>query len=79
MIRAAAAKASSSGREYSIFVGNLTPETSESDLLAVFLSPILGLRRDRPPKVVKPFYSAKSAKIMFDPFSGASKGYGFVR
>jgi hypothetical protein len=34
-------------REYSIFVGDLAPETSNSDLVAVFRNPVLGLRNDR--------------------------------
>jgi RNA recognition motif-containing protein len=79
MTSPAAVKASTSVHEYSIFVGDLAPEASNSDLLAVFRNPILGLRSDRAPKVVKPFYSAKSAKIMLDPVTGVSKGYGFVR
>ncbi len=66
-------------KEYSIFVGDLAPEASNSDLLAVFRNPILGLRSDRAPKCVRPFYTCKSAKIMLDPTTGISKGYGFVR
>ncbi|KAF8524574.1 hypothetical protein BU17DRAFT_13787, partial [Hysterangium stoloniferum] len=54
-------------REYSIFVGDLAPETSNSDLVAV------------EPKFIRPFYSCKSAKIMLDPVTGISRGYGFVR
>lgn len=34
-------------REFSIFVGDLAPETSNSDLVAVFRNPVLGLRNDR--------------------------------
>lgn len=34
-------------KEYSIFVGDLAPETSNSDLVAVFRNPVLGLRNDR--------------------------------
>ncbi|KAK7029067.1 hypothetical protein R3P38DRAFT_3394418 [Favolaschia claudopus] len=60
-------------KEYSIFVGDLAPETSNSDLVAVFRNPVLGLRNDRP------FASCKSAKIMLDPVTGVSRGYGFVR
>ncbi|PPQ95872.1 hypothetical protein CVT26_015564 [Gymnopilus dilepis] len=66
-------------KEYSIFVGDLAPETSNSDLVAVFRNPILGLRNDREPKFIKPFLSCKSAKIMLDPVTGVSRGYGFVR
>ncbi|KZT34492.1 hypothetical protein SISSUDRAFT_1065285 [Sistotremastrum suecicum HHB10207 ss-3] len=66
-------------REHSIFVGDLAPETSNSDLVAVFRNPVLGLRNDREPKFIRPFYSCKSAKIMLDPVTGVSRGYGFVR
>ncbi|KAK1220438.1 hypothetical protein PQX77_016819 [Marasmius sp. AFHP31] len=65
--------------EYSIFVGDLAPETSNSDLVAVFRNPVLGLRNDREPKFIRPFLSCKSAKIMLDPVTGVSRGYGFVR
>ncbi|KAJ7731481.1 hypothetical protein B0H14DRAFT_2409434, partial [Mycena olivaceomarginata] len=51
-------------KEYSIFVGDLAPETSNSDLVAV---------------IHLPFASCKSAKIMLDPVTGVSRGYGFVR
>ncbi|KAG6861954.1 hypothetical protein C0995_009138 [Termitomyces sp. Mi166 len=66
-------------KEYSIFVGDLAPETSNSDLVAVFRNPLLGLRNDREPKFIRPFQSCKSAKIMIDPVTGVSRGYGFVR
>ncbi|KAK7047303.1 hypothetical protein VNI00_006534 [Paramarasmius palmivorus] len=66
-------------QEYSIFVGDLAPETSNSDLVAVFRNPVLGLRNDREPKFIRPFLSCKSAKIMLDPITGVSRGYGFVR
>ncbi|KAJ4472822.1 hypothetical protein C8J55DRAFT_491022 [Lentinula edodes] len=66
-------------KEYSIFVGDLAPETSNSDLVAVFRNPVLGLRNDREPKFIRPFLSCKSAKIMLDPVTGVSRGYGFVR
>ncbi|KAF5334396.1 hypothetical protein D9611_013527 [Ephemerocybe angulata] len=66
-------------KEYSIFVGDLAPETSNSDLVAVFRNPVLGLRNDREPKFIRPFTSCKSAKIMLDPATGVSRGYGFVR
>ncbi|KAJ7058927.1 hypothetical protein C8F01DRAFT_284331 [Mycena amicta] len=65
--------------EYSIFVGDLAPEASNSDLVEVFRNPILGLRNDRAPKFIRPFTSCKSAKIMLDPTTGVSRGYGFVR
>ncbi|KAI0034373.1 hypothetical protein K488DRAFT_17828, partial [Vararia minispora EC-137] len=66
-------------KEYSIFVGDLAPEASNSDLVAVFRNPVLGLRSDREPKFIRPFLSCKSAKIMLDPVTGVSRGYGFVR
>ncbi|KAJ7856815.1 hypothetical protein B0H14DRAFT_707194 [Mycena olivaceomarginata] len=66
-------------KEYSIFVGDLAPETSNSDLVTVFRNPVLGLRNDRAPKFIRPFASCKSAKIMLDPVTGVSRGYGFVR
>ncbi|KAJ7848374.1 hypothetical protein B0H14DRAFT_899168, partial [Mycena olivaceomarginata] len=66
-------------KEYSIFVGDLAPETSNSDLVAVFRNPVLGLRNDCAPKFIRPFASCKSAKIMVDPVTGVSRGYGFVR
>ena len=66
-------------KEYSIFVGDLAPEASNSDLVAVFRNPVLGLRNDREPKFIRPFTSCKSAKIMLDPVTGVSRGYGFVR
>ncbi|CEP12538.1 hypothetical protein [Parasitella parasitica] len=50
--------------EYSIFVGDLSPETTEIDLLVVFQSR---------------YMSCKSAKIMTDPRTGMTRGYGFVR
>ncbi|KAG5725798.1 Protein NAM8, partial [Termitomyces sp. T112] len=40
---------------------------------------VLGLRNDREPKFIRPFLSCKSAKIMLDPVTGVSRGYGFVR
>ncbi|KAF2174904.1 mRNA binding post-transcriptional regulator [Zopfia rhizophila CBS 207.26] len=52
------------GPEYSIFVGDLGPEVNEFVLVSLFQSK---------------FPSCKSAKIMSDPISGMSRGYGFVR
>jgi hypothetical protein len=66
-------------KEYSIFVGDLAPEASNTDLVSVFRNPVLGLRDDRQPKFIRPFLSCKSAKIMLDPVTGVSRGYGFVR
>lgn len=50
--------------EFSIFVGDLGPEVNEYVLVSLFQSR---------------FPSCKSAKIMTDPLSGMSRGYGFVR
>ena len=66
-------------KDYSVFVGDLAPEVSNSDLFAVFRSPVLSLRNDREPRFIRPFLSCKSAKIMLDPVTGVSRGYGFVR
>lgn len=52
------------GPEYSIFVGDLGPEVNEYVLVSIFQAR---------------FPSCKSAKIMSDPISGLSRGYGFVR
>ena len=52
------------GPEYSIFVGDLGPEVNEYVLMSLFQGK---------------FSSCKSAKIMSDPISGMSRGYGFVR
>ncbi|KAF9643207.1 hypothetical protein BDM02DRAFT_3227300 [Thelephora ganbajun] len=66
-------------KECSIFAGDLAPEVSNSDLVAVFLNPVLGLRSNQEPRSIRPFLSCKSAKIMLDPVTGVSRGYGFVR
>ena len=66
-------------KDYSVFVGDLAPEVSNSDLFAVFRSPVLSLRNDREPRFIHPFLSSKSAKIIIDPVMGVSRGYGFVR
>ncbi|KAL8820565.1 MAG: hypothetical protein Q9223_001245 [Gallowayella weberi] len=52
------------GPEFSIFVGDLGPEVNEYVLVSLFQGR---------------FPSCKSAKIMTDPISGMSRGYGFVR
>ncbi|KAG0197750.1 hypothetical protein BGX28_008728 [Mortierella sp. GBA30] len=52
------------GQEYSVFVGDLSPEVTEYTLLSTF--------QER-------YMSCKSAKIMTDPATGLSRGYGFVR
>ncbi|GAA5962147.1 hypothetical protein JCM21900_006983 [Sporobolomyces salmonicolor] len=50
--------------EWSVFVGDLAREVGEQELMALF-APL--------------FPSTKSAKVMTDPSSGLSRGYGFVR
>ncbi|KAJ7746416.1 hypothetical protein B0H14DRAFT_3514320 [Mycena olivaceomarginata] len=55
------------------------PEKDIQEQLWVFRNPVLGLRNDRAPKFIRPFASCKSAKIMLDPVTGVSRGYGFVR
>ncbi|GAA6006292.1 hypothetical protein JCM10207_000592 [Rhodosporidiobolus poonsookiae] len=50
--------------EYSVFVGDLAREVGESELMTLF-TPL--------------FPSTKSAKVMCDPSTGLSRGYGFVR
>lgn len=66
--------------EYSIFVGDLAPDVTHADITAVFRDPTKGLRPDRgPPRKIKPFASCKTAKIMVDPSTGLSRGYGFIR
>ena len=68
------------GGEYSIFVGDLAPDVTHADIIAVFRDPTKGLRPDRgPPRKIKPFISCKTAKIMVDPSTGLSRGYGFIR
>lgn len=52
------------GPEYSIFVGDLGPEVTEYALVSLFQNKLP---------------STKSAKIMSDPITGMSRGYGFVR
>jgi RNA recognition motif-containing protein len=45
----------------------------------VFRNPVLGLHHDLTPRFIRPFASSNSAKIMLDPGTGVSRGYGFVR
>ncbi|KAF9897934.1 tRNA selenocysteine 1-associated protein 1, partial [Lobosporangium transversale] len=51
-------------QEYSLFVGDLSPEVTEYILMATF--------QER-------YMTCRSAKIMTDPATGASRGYGFIR
>uniref|UniRef100_A0A060T2H8 ARAD1A08470p n=1 Tax=Blastobotrys adeninivorans TaxID=409370 RepID=A0A060T2H8_BLAAD len=52
------------GPEYSIFVGDLSPDMTEYKLMEIFKSR---------------YPSCKAAKIMTDPVTNMSRGYGFVR
>ncbi|KAF9284855.1 hypothetical protein BGZ74_001648 [Mortierella antarctica] len=52
------------GNEYSVFVGDLSPEVTDYMLLTTFQAA---------------YSSVRSAKIMTDPTTGQSRGYGFVR
>ncbi|KAG0368169.1 hypothetical protein BC939DRAFT_478757 [Gamsiella multidivaricata] len=52
------------GQEYSVFVGDLSPEVTEFTLVSKF--------QER-------YMSCRSAKIMTDATTGISRGYGFVR
>lgn len=62
---AGSGQGSRSSAEYSIFVGDLDLEVSEPTLFARFSKEYPG--------------AVKQVKIMTDPASGASKGFGFVR
>ncbi|CBQ70682.1 related to NAM8-meiotic recombination protein [Sporisorium reilianum SRZ2] len=83
--------------EFSIFVGDLSPDLREEDLVAQFVQPpawphnhpfasalvhaqqAQGIYQPGTHIGPAPFHSTKSAKIMTDPVTGVSKGYGFVR
>ncbi|KAI8817849.1 uncharacterized protein EV422DRAFT_622327 [Fimicolochytrium jonesii] len=52
------------GPEYSVFVGDLGPEVTDFMLLQTFQAR---------------YISCKSAKVVTDPVSGLTRGYGFVR
>ncbi|AET41307.1 Nam8p Ecym_8010 [Eremothecium cymbalariae DBVPG len=56
--------ATAPGTEFSIFVGDLAPNVSESQLFELFISR---------------YSSTLNAKIVFDQVTGVSKGYGFVK
>eukprot|EP00736_Rhodelphis_marinus_P002617 Rmarinus@m.25146 len=55
----------SAGEEYSLYVGDLAPEVTDQMLLETYSS--------------KGFTRVKSAKVVTDPVTGATKGFGFVR
>ncbi|KAN0060967.1 hypothetical protein ACQY0O_006701 [Thecaphora frezii] len=89
--------AGSKEAEFSIFLGDLSPDLREEDLVTQFLQPppwhpqhpcAIALARAQQMQGIyqpgarigpAPFLSTKSAKIMTDPATGASRGYGFVR
>ncbi len=56
--------ANASAAEFSLFVGDLSPEVTDTILTQTFLSK---------------YPSTKTANVLTDPASGASRGYGFVR
>ncbi|AGO12774.1 AaceriADR307Wp [[Ashbya] aceris (nom. inval.)] len=56
--------ATTPGSEFSIFVGDLAPNVTESQLFELFISR---------------YSSTLNAKIVFDQGTGVSKGYGFVK
>lgn len=56
--------ATAPGNEFSIFVGDLAPNVTESQLFELFISR---------------YASTLNAKIVFDQVTGVSKGYGFVK
>ncbi|KAG0095100.1 hypothetical protein BGZ93_006326 [Podila epicladia] len=60
----ASSTASGAGQEFSVFVGDLSAEVTEFMLVTKF--------QER-------YMSCRSAKIMTDPTTGVSRGYGFVR
>ncbi|KAK0553135.1 hypothetical protein OC846_002623 [Tilletia horrida] len=84
-------------QEFSIFVGDLSPDLREEDLVNQFMQPppwppshpfaIVHAHAQQaqgnynPPGRIgpAPFLSTKSAKIMTDPLTGMSRGFGFVR
>ncbi|TPX41134.1 hypothetical protein SeLEV6574_g06236 [Synchytrium endobioticum] len=60
----AAASVHDRGPEFSVFVGDLGPEVTDMMLLQTFQSR---------------YASCKSAKVVTDPMTGHTRGYGFVR
>ncbi|KAJ7800435.1 hypothetical protein B0H14DRAFT_3785688 [Mycena olivaceomarginata] len=60
-------------------VGVQASNTLNGSVQGVFRNPVLGLRNDRAPKFIRPFASCKSAKIIIDPVTRMSRGFGFVR
>ncbi|AMD19770.1 HCL381Wp [Eremothecium sinecaudum] len=56
--------ATMAGTEFAIFVGDLAPNVTESQLFGLFISR---------------YTSTVNAKIVFDQTTGVSKGYGFVK
>lgn len=66
---------------FSVYVGNLLPETTGEDLLAVFQDPARGQQggQDQGYKRVKPFFSCCRALIVKNHATGAPRGFGYVR
>ncbi|KAE8256422.1 hypothetical protein A4X13_0g2637 [Tilletia indica] len=97
MTRQLSGAAQGGAQEFSIFVGDLSPDLRENDLVNQFLQPppwppshpfaIVHAHAQQaqgnynPPTRIgpAPFLSTKSAKIMTDPVTGMSRGFGFVR
>ncbi|CCE63763.1 hypothetical protein TPHA_0F02820 [Tetrapisispora phaffii CBS 4417] len=50
--------------EYSLFIGDLSPLTTEADILSIFQ---------------KKYKSVKTVRVMTDPINGSSRGFGFIR
>ncbi|KAF9430394.1 hypothetical protein BGZ94_007045 [Podila epigama] len=63
----------SAGNEYSVFVGDLSPEVTEQMLLDD------ENENEDGATFQQAYGSIRSAKIMIDPNTGISRGYGFVR
>lgn len=51
--------------EYSVFVGDLSPEVTDADLKQTFEN--------------KPYSSVLGAKVVTNPMTGSSKSFGFIR
>ena len=56
--------------EFSVFVGDLSPEATEHDLMRAF---------HHPPNLSNPFTTCTNVKIMTDNATGSSRCFGFVR
>ncbi|TIC22827.1 RNA-binding domain-containing protein [Wallemia mellicola] len=56
--------------EFSVFVGDLSPDATEHDLMRAF---------QHPPNLSNPFTTCTNVKIMTDNATGSSRCFGFVR